>query len=174
MPACNPSGNLELTVGGGYFKNDDIQGSTHDYIIQAKTLFKTLEPNQVGFGLAVGKIAHPEINPGPNQFGNTYLYFPVSYEFNNHLVVHSNLGLLKDNGDKTIKSTFGLGAELPLKTNLLGITEIYGDDKQKPFFQIGFRYSVMPELFQIDTTLGHQFDGNSQGKWLSIGFRFTP
>lgn len=174
LPACNFTGNFEITLGGGTFTNDNQSSSTQDYVFQAKTLFKPLATNEFGYGVAVGKIAHPKINPGPNQFGNTYIYFPISYAFKNDLVLHTNLGLLKDKGFNRPKATYGFGAEIPLKTNIMGIAEIYGDEKQKPFYQIGIRYSVIPNLFQIDTTLGHQLDGESDSKWLSIGFRYTP
>ena len=43
LPACNPTGNLEITVGGGSAKLDNAAGWTGDYVFQAKTLFKTLE-----------------------------------------------------------------------------------------------------------------------------------
>ncbi len=174
LPACNFTGNFEVTLGGGTFRNDEQQANTQDFVIQAKTLFKELAPGEFGYGVAIGKIAHPEINPGPNQFGNTYIYFPISYAYKNNAVLHTNLGLLKDKGLSGVKTTYGFGAEIPLIANVLGIVEIYGDEKQKPFYQIGVRYSVIPNLFQIDTTLGHQFDADSQGRWLSIGFRYTP
>lgn len=45
LPACNPTGNLEITVGGGAAKLGEATGWTDNYVLQAKTLFKTLEPN---------------------------------------------------------------------------------------------------------------------------------
>jgi len=77
LPACNPTGNLEFTVGGGVAKLEGAAGWTDDYVLQAKTLFKILELNSWGVGAAVGTIQHPQINPGPNLLGNRYAYVPL-------------------------------------------------------------------------------------------------
>lgn len=174
LPACNPLGNLEITLGAGVSR-DDNAATTQDYIAQIKTLFKPLQTNGWGLGFAAGRVFHPEIKPGPNLFGNTYLYVPASFSFNDdQLVIHTNIGLLKEDKTNTIKTTFGIGSEHRLTNNLLGIAELFGDDKQKPFMQIGFRYSLIPNLLQFDATLGQQLDGKSEDSWLSFGARFTP
>lgn len=77
LPACNPTGNFEFTFGGGIAKAQGEQ-ATNDYVLQAKTLIRPLETNGWGWGLAFGRIRHPAINPGPNMFGNTYAYIPLS------------------------------------------------------------------------------------------------
>ncbi len=41
LPACNPHGNFEMTVGTAISKQKNEQ-TTEDYIFQAKTLFKEL------------------------------------------------------------------------------------------------------------------------------------
>jgi hypothetical protein len=174
LPACNPFGNLEVTLGAGVSR-DDNAATTQDYIAQIKTLFKPLETNGWGIGFAAGRVFHPEINAGPNLFGNTYLYVPASFSFNDdQLVIHTNIGLLKEDKTNAIKTTFGIGSEYRLTNNVLGIAELFGDDKQKPFMQIGFRYSLMPNLFQLDATLGQPVAGKSEDSWLSFGARFTP
>ena len=44
LPACNPGGNFELTIGGAFANAD---GSAHSgaVVIQGKTLFKNVETN---------------------------------------------------------------------------------------------------------------------------------
>jgi hypothetical protein len=54
------------------------------------------------------------------------------------------------------------------------IAETFGDSKTKPFLQTGARYSVIPNLLQIDTTIGQQFKGNSNSRWISFGLRYIP
>jgi len=39
---------------------------------------------------------------------------------------------------------------------------------------VGFRYSVIPNLFQVDSTYGQQINGDSALKWISFGVRYTP
>lgn len=174
LPACNLTGNFEVTLGGGTFKNNNESSHSNDYVMQMKTLFQPLEVGHFGVGFALGKIAHPDISPGPNQFGNTYMYVPISYAFENNMVVHINLGLLKDRGVSQLKTTYGLGMEVPMHGKWVGIGEVYGDETQQPFYQIGVRYSVIPNLFQIDATTGQQIQGNQQTQWMSIGLRYTP
>lgn len=174
LPACNPFGNFEITIGEG-ISRDDNTGTTQDYVAQIKTLFKALETNGWGLGFAIGKVMHPEIKPGPNLFGSTYMYLPASFSFSDDkLVVHGNIGILKENKTDITKTTFGVGSEYRLTNNLLGIAELFGDDREKPFLQLGFRYSLMPNLLQLDTTLGQPLAGKSEDLWISFGARFTP
>ena len=174
LPACNPGGNLEITLGGGHI-SDHGGPSTRDHILQGKTLFKSLESNGYGVGFALGLVDHPGANPGPNQFGNRYAYIPVSVStFNDKVIVHLNMGLLKDKQSGQTNRTFGLGTEITLSTRILGIAELYGDDKNKPYAQVGARFSIIPDLFQIDSTVGFQHGGPRASQFLSIGIRFTP
>lgn len=174
LPACNPFGNLELTLGAGIAHEGDA-GTSKDYVAQLKTLFKPLETNGWGIGIAIGKVYHPEIKPGPNLLGNTYAYIPASFSFNDDkIIIHANLGALKDNQTHSLNTTFGIGGEYQITSKVLGIAEMFGDDRQKPFIQVGFRYSLIPNLFQLDSTLGQQVDGKSEDLWLSFGLRITP
>lgn len=173
LPACNLSGNLEITLGQGVARDDNE--TTMDYAAQIKTLLRPLESNGWGIGFAVGRVFHPEIKPGPNLFGNTYIYVPASFSFNDdQLVIHANLGMLKEDKTDAMKTTFGLGGEYKLTRNLLSIAEFFGDDRQKPFMQIGLRYSLLPQLLQVDSTLGQWVGGKSDDTWLSFGIRITP
>ncbi len=174
LPACNPWGNFELTFGGSLAKVDG-QSATLDSAIQAKTLFKALKTNDWGIGMALGKISHNDLNPGPSQYGNTYGYIPVSWSLlDDDVIMHANIGLLHDKQSKQNNMTWGLGSEIKLKSNMLGVAELYGDNTSNPYLQVGFRYSVIPNLFQIDSTYGQQINGDSELKWISFGLRYTP
>ena len=174
LPACNPWGNFELTFGGSLAKVD-AQSATLDSAIQAKTLFKALKTNDWGIGMALGRISHGDLNPGPNQYGNTYGYIPASVSLlDDDVILHANIGVLHDKQSKQNNMTWGLGSEIKLKPNLLGVAEFYGDNRSNPYLQVGFRYSVIPNLFQIDSTYGQQINGDSELKWISFGLRYTP
>jgi hypothetical protein len=64
LPACNPTGNFEITAGGGHTKNAG-EPATNDYVLQGKSLFRDLTTNGYGWGLAVGRINHPSSIAGP-------------------------------------------------------------------------------------------------------------
>ncbi len=175
LPACNPTGNLEITVGGGSAKLDNAAGWTGDYVFQAKTLFKTLEPNGWGIGAAVGTVQHPEINPGPNLLGNRYAYIPLSLSFaDDLLVVHVNTGWLRDKATNKDLMTWGLGTELNLDKHWTLIAESFGNSADSSYWQAGTRYSLIPGLLQLDATAGQQAGGAMSHRWLSLGVRFTP
>lgn len=71
LPACNPTGNFEITAGGGRSKKTGEPG-INDFVLQGKTLFRELNTNGYGWGLAVGQVNHPSVILGPNSLGNTY------------------------------------------------------------------------------------------------------
>jgi hypothetical protein len=58
------------------------------------------------------------------------------------------------------------------------IGETFGNDRQKPFWQTGLRYQVLPGLLQIDATWGAPVDAPQGQKpsqqWMSLGLRWTP
>lgn len=174
LPACNPTGNFEVTLGGSASKVDGAS-YTHDFVFQGKTLFRPMETNGWGIGFSAGTVTHPDINPGPNQFGNYYAYVPISMSYlDDELVVHTNVGVLHDKAKDINSATYGVGFEYRYKPQLLLISEIYGDSRNNPYIQMGFRYSVIPNLFQVDSTIGTKYQGRYDDSWLSVGVRYTP
>lgn len=174
LPACNPWGNLELTFGGGVAHSDGA-GSTHDYVLQLKTLARPLQTNGWGMGFALGTLRHPQINPGPNLLGNTYAYIPFSASFaDDLLVVHANLGWLRDKATRSDQTTWGLGSEFKLNPRWTLVAESFGTTAGPSWWQAGARYHLAPERWQLDATVGGQSGGSTDTQWLSFGLRFTP
>jgi hypothetical protein len=185
FPACNPSGNFEVTLGAALGR--PLEGpQSNDYVVQAKTLFRTLSPGNWALGLAAGKVFHPEINPGPNQFGNSYFYLPWSYASEDERwVIHVNLGGLRDQASKNNRLTWGSGVEWKINERWLGISELFGDTSGGRYWQLGLRYSIIPDLLQVDSSLGRPFGAAAAdlqsvslpygpARWVSFGLRFTP
>lgn len=174
LPACNPTGNLEVTLGGGRARTDG-QPATADYVLQAKTLFRTLRADDWAWGLAVGAVRHPENNPGPNLLGNVYAYLPISVSLAGEVVlVHANVGWLRDAATRADRATWGLGTEIALNGRLAAMAESFGDSAARPYWQAGLRYFIVPGLVQVDATTGHQYSGPRATRWVSLGLRFTP
>ncbi len=174
LPACNPGGNLELTLGGGRAMYEE-QGPNSDYVFQAKTLLRKLETNGVGFGIAAGTVRHPAVNPGPNLMGNTYLYVPVSVSLaDDLLVIHLNTGWLRERGTHRNLGTWGAGMEWNVSERITWMAEAFGDSHPNTYWQAGGRFSLIPQRLQIDTTIGQSAGGDHPGRWISFGLRFTP
>jgi len=176
LPACNPGGNLELTVGGGHAMYEEQGRSPNsDYVFQAKTLLRKLETNDFGYGIAVGTVRHPAVNPGPNLMGNTYVYLPISKSMaDDLLVIHLNTGWLRERGTNRNLATWGVGTEWNVSERITWMAEAFGDSNPNTYWQAGGRFSLIPRLLQIDTTVGQSAGGAHTSRWVSFGVRFTP
>lgn len=176
LPACNPTGNLEFTAGGGVTKyNSPSPYGGGNYVFQLKTLYKELETNSYGIGLAAGTLSHPSSTPGSNDLGNYYAYIPYSVSFaDDTLITHVNMGYTFDKASKNGRTLYGFGAEVNIMPRLMIIAETFGDTGGNPYWQSGLRFSIIPNLFQMDATLGQQFGNNISNRWISFGLRFTP
>lgn len=174
LPACNPLGNFEMTLGVVASKQRNAP-STDDYIFQAKTLFRDLKINDWAMGMVIGTAEHQDNrHPGPNGVGSSYLYFPISHAFlDDKLITHINLGYIHYKRLSQDSIAWGLGSEYKLKDNLLYVLESFGDHRTSAYIQTGLRYTVIPDIFQIDITVGRQFNKDNSS-WLSIGLRYTP
>lgn len=174
LPACNFTGNLEVTFGGA--QTSDATGThTTDVVLQAKTLFKTLEPNGWSIGLVAGAIRHPP--PGQEKrVGELYGYMPVSLSLlNDRVLLHLNLGAAHNANSSTTRATAGLGTETSIGERTWLIAETFRSQQGHNFYQAGVRHWIVPNHVQIDTTYGNRFGPHNDQGWFSIGVRLiTP
>jgi hypothetical protein len=174
LPACNPTGHWEITAGASSLRGADQAHST-DAVVQIKTLFKTMPANGWGAGVALGHLRHRSHGLVGVAQGQTYLYLPVSVSFGEgRWVTHTNVGWSRDRANGQDQLTWGMGLEMQLHPRWLWIGETFGNDRQKPFWQTGLRYQVVPDKFQIDATWGAPQGFRSAQNWLSFGLRWTP
>lgn len=168
LPGCNFTGNLELTAGGATTK-DDSGTHTTDVVFQAKTILKPLEKNGWGLGLAVGTVKHPRAEMGGRDL---YVYLPASYSFaEDRFVLHTNVGLLREQEAGRTKVTWGVGSETELTSRTWLIAETFGQNQGKPQFQVGLRQWIVPGHIQVDATFGNRFGSETGGSWFSLGLR---
>jgi len=169
LPGCNFTGNLEVTFGGAITK-DGTGSETSDVVMQAKTLFKILEPNGWSIGLAAGNVRHPHQH---RRFaGDLYAYVPASFSFHDdRFVLHVNAGVLRQKSESQTRLTLGLGSETQVFANTWLIAETFKQIEGRPFFQAGVRHWIVPNRVQVDATYGNRFGSGSQERWFSIGLR---
>ncbi|HUJ87253.1 MAG TPA: hypothetical protein VLX30_10425 [Burkholderiales bacterium] len=167
LPACNFSGNLELTAGGA--RTHDAEGTrATDLVLQGKTLFKPLEPDGWGLGLALGTVRHPQLAGGRDWYG----YVPASFAFDGERVVlHFNLGWLRAQATGLDRMTWGSATETRLDERNWLIAEAFGQNQGRPSYQFGLRHWLVPDRVQIDATYGNRFGGDTGPRWFSIGLR---
>jgi hypothetical protein len=162
LPACNPWGS-ELTL--GYIRVDSTPaGDSNTVVLQAKSLLKPLDSNGAGFALTLGALAGDKISPFVNGIG--------SFSFaDDRVVMHANVGAIRDNVAAMTRWTWGLGAEVLLAApRLYGILETYGQRGDKPTLHTGLRIWIVPNRLQVDTTVGLQ-KSDPERRFGTLGLR---
>lgn len=189
LPGCNPTGNLELTVGGAWLPADEpYAGRSSVLQVQGKTLFRTLQTNGWGTGLVVGGVIRPE--DVALQVPQFYTYVPTSFSFRDDgVVVHTNLGAARlsreafegatvvNAAGQRVKPTpgwsltWGVGGEFEVASNAYVIAETFGTNRDRPYFQGGMRVWLVPNRVQVDATVGSQAGDWGGARWFSLGLR---
>ncbi len=162
VPACNPWG-AELTA--GYIRVDSTpSGDTSTAILQGKMLLKPLVTNGAGFALSLGMLAGSTTSPYLNAIG--------SFSFSDdRVVLHANLGGLRDGTSNRSRGTWGVGAEILLAApRFYGIVERYGASGEKPTLHTGLRIWIVPNRVQVDTTVGLQQSSPAR-RFATVGLR---
>ena len=166
LPACNPWG-AELTAGHTRV-NSELNDDKSTTVLQAKMLLKPLVTNGSGFALSLGAFAGSATSPYVNGIG--------SFSFaDDRVVLHTNVGAIHDNSRASdlqrLRGTWGVGAEVLLAApRLYGIIESYGIRGEKPTLHTGLRIWIVPNRFQLDTTVGTQ-PSTPDRRFGSIGLR---
>ena len=164
LPACNPLGRVELTAGG--LRERSASETDSVSILQAKTLLKPLEMNGAGFALTLGALRRNS-SAGP-AYWSPFLNAIASRSFaEDRWVLHANAGVLDERSGHRALHTWGVGAEIALTGQLYAILETYGQELEPQSRQLGVRYWIIPNRFQVDSTLGWQHAAS----WLSVGVR---
>jgi hypothetical protein len=172
LPACNPTGDFELTFGGARVRERGGDYAFTDHLAQVKTIFRPLEPDNWGVGLAVGTVRHPRRETARGWPGDAYFYVPVSIALNgDQWVVHLNGGAVHRRDDGRAMATWGFGHEIRLTPSVYLIPEIFRAERGRPFYQVGVRYWVVKNRVQVDATYGNRAVSDTGERWFSIGLR---
>ena len=173
LPACNFTGDLELTFGGARTR-DDTDAFT-DNVLQAKTMLRRLEPGGWGAALTLGTVRHPHRETANGWPGDEYVYVPLSVSFrDDEIVMHVNGGVTRRRDLDRNVGTWGFGNEMQLAPALFLIPEVFHSEAGRAYYQVGLRYWIAKDFIQMDATYGNRFVSEDQ-HWISIGLRIlTP
>lgn len=167
LPGCNPGGGVELTLGGGW-RQEDGRTLHGDRVLQAKTLWRTLEGDSAwAWGTAVGTVRHPESGGS-----DAYAYLPLSAKLvGERLFLHANLGLRHEGGTHQRVTTSGLALEGQWSPRVWLVGEAFVQDRSRPQYQLGLRFWIVPDRVQVDTTVGDRVGAGGAERWMSVGLR---
>jgi hypothetical protein len=171
LPACNPTGNLELTVGAAQFRapgERDTRG-----ILQGKSLFRPLEVNGWGWGVAIGnEFGATASRPLRNRLiGDFYANVPVSWSLHDdRWLVHASVGWLREREARRDRATYGIATEYALTARTWALGEAFGQSGNgRPFYHVGLRHWLVPEQLQIDVTYGNRFGRGTEDRFVTFG-----
>ena len=170
LPACNFTGNLEVTLGGARSINKDGPHET-DFVLQGKTIFREFKTNEWGLGVVLGNIRHPSVGRLKHTLGDFYMNVPLTVSFNDDkFLLHGNMGLLYERELAQTHNTWGLGSETELNKSTWLVAEAYGQNRETPYYQLGLRHWIVQNELQIDAAYGNRFSGEE--RWITVGLRF--
>ena len=163
-----------MTLGGA--RLSDAGGGTGVTVLQAKRLFKPLQTDAWGIGLAVG-VQRRKSDAAAVSVNDLYAYVPVTWSFrNDSWFAHLNLGLAQDHASGRTHKTWGVASEAQVSERGWLITEVFGQSvPSTQFIQMGLRYWIIPNRVQIDTTYGQRLSAGPTDRSISLGLRLlTP
>lgn len=171
VPACNPTGNLELTYGAALERSagETRAGAS---LVQAKTQLRPLQPNEWGMSLTLGRYLDRAATPGGRTVASQYLNLPVSLSRRDDaLLLHANAGVRRDMAQGRNFGNWGVSAEIRLHERLQLIAEAYGEARSTTLAQGGLRLWLVPDQVQVDATLGSDLHGTRDSRWATLGLR---
>lgn len=172
LPACNITGNLELTLGGSRASEAGSRDTL--YVVQGKGLFRELETNGYGVGWLAGARWRGEREPDQGKISNYYASLLLSGSFlDDRFIAHVNLGAQADRDRRMDSLTWGINAEIPLSERFTVIAEIFSNERSRSFHQAGLRFALIPERLEIDASLGGENGHRRSTRWWTIGIRLT-
>ncbi len=171
VPGCNFFGDTEISLGAN-FQSDKSLPSSQFRLMQAKKRWKVLEPGDWGISSTLGTLQHTGHLSSEN-VNDVYLNIPVTWSIGQDRFVHLNVGWVKHQAQGDGAKTWGLALEQPFNSQVIGILETYGEEKQNTKYQVGLRFWVVPQRVQLDTTMGNVWSAqsNSAQRWFSVGLR---
>ena len=169
LPACNVGENTELTIGGS-LEGENGHSSFASELYQIKSIIRPIALNQTGYSIVLGNGRDPKRTTS-KVIQDWYLNVPISYPYNDRLVIHTNLGVTHLTDEKTEKINWGLSSEYNYNERVDLISEVFNQYSNNTYFQFGLRYWLIKNRAQIDTTYMNSFNHIREDQSLSIGLR---
>lgn len=169
MPACNPTGNLELSIAAGYeaYKEDY---DTKAFAFEAKTMLAEELGDYVSVALSAGLENYRTDGENEQEW---YLDLPVTTFLTDRFAWYKSIGAVYEKEDKHTTFTWGTGFEYRLTDTFDIYTEVYGDSNERPYYQVMGALWVKPDLVQISLGFGDTLAGDRYERYVSLGLHIT-
>jgi hypothetical protein len=169
QPGCNVGENAEITIGGS-LEGENGHSSFANEIYQIKSIIRPIDINQTGYSIVLGNARDPK-RAMNKVIQDWYLNVPISYPYNDSLVIHTNLGVTHLTDERTEKINWGLSSEYNYNERVDLISEVFNQSSNSTYFQFGLRYWLIKNRAQIDTTYMNSFNHIGDDQSFSVGLR---
>lgn len=88
------------------------------------------------------------------------------------LTLHANLGHARDEIGKQRSTTWGLALEHAGFGPVAPMAEFFGDDREPAWWNLGLRWTAVPERVFVDFSYGRQMS-SAQPRMLTAGFKIA-
>jgi len=171
--SCGVGMSTQLALAASHASTD---GSSADGIeINGKTELwkgKPVKDDQaaalaLGYAVASAKVAGSSWQHAATEFNLIY-----SRPFAGDLTLHANLGHSRDEIANTGSTTWGLAFEHAGFGAWAPMAEVFGDDRDAAWWNVGLRFTAIPDKFFVDASYGRQMTGGAPTLW-TVGFKFA-
>lgn len=162
LPACNPTGNLEITLGAAIPAGGETQ-PLRSQLFQLKTLLRPRQADGWGLGLALG--LQRVVRDGARHEAYAYLAASRSLARDDTLL-HFNLGALHRGATPAL--TWGIALDRQVHERLWISLETFGENRGRAHYQLAVRHALMPDRLQVDASYGGHFGGGA--RTVSLGW----
>ena len=169
LPACNVTENVELTIGGSV-EGERGHTSYANEVYQIKSIIRPIAVNQTGYGITLGNVRDPKRSMD-RAIQDWYANIPMSYPYSDRLVIHGNLGVTHLTDEHRERMNWGLSTEYNVNERIDLISEVFNQSSSYNYFQFGFRYWLLQNRLQLDTTYMNSFNHPGEDQSFSIGLR---
>ena len=170
IPGCNFGHDIEWSVGGNAQQEQQLP-NTQFWLAQAKKRWRMVDDGGIGVSTTLGTQQTQVARPGQPVDHDYYVNVPVTIALGDDRFVHLNGGWVNHQSLKVTRATWGVGGEWPIRPDVIGIAETYGESVAGTRFQVGLRFWVVPKRMQIDTTYGNQVGQPEHLRWFTLGIR---
>lgn len=170
MPAVGLTEWLELVFALGFDSANNF--SLENYTFESKAVNRDFEE----YGSAIGLVGGAVIASGGDA-EEFFIYAPYSRMiFGESSVLHINLGWAAINeGDSYEHEViYGIRGDFGVHDRVAILAEVFTGNLETPSFHGGLRFSLIPDLLEMDITYGQGFASNMPEPGFNVGIAFTP
>jgi hypothetical protein len=169
QPACNFTGDLELTAGGA-ITDTGAAGKSGAAVLQAKSTLFPRGDGAFAVGASAGALRDTGAPHGSSAFQSWYARALASWYPHGDTEVDLNLGVANVYGTGTF-ALAGVAVQYMIVPHLQLLAETYRDAPGPGKYAAGVRYAVLPGRFEAYASYGARL-GRSADDWsVTVGIR---